>query len=82
MGFGADLLKKCGHQSLKTAKIGIRTPVKSANYFRLLSQTRGDERTGFLSRMQHFVKIGKELLLTYTQTDGNKLTRGSVQCIG
>ena len=28
--FGADLLKKCGHQRLKTAKIGIRTPLKSA----------------------------------------------------
>ena len=28
MGFGADLSKKCGHQSLKTAKIGIRTSLK------------------------------------------------------
>jgi len=41
MGFGADLLKKkCGHQSLKTAKIGIRTPLKSANYFRFVLQRR------------------------------------------
>jgi len=61
MGFGADLLKKCGHQSLKSAKIWIRTPLKSANYFRFLSQTIGDEATTFLSRMQNFVKIGKEL---------------------
>jgi len=32
MGFGADLLKK-------TAEIGIRTPLKSTNYFRFLWQT-------------------------------------------
>jgi len=28
MGFAADLLKKSGHKSLKTAEIGIRTPLK------------------------------------------------------
>jgi len=61
MGFGDDLLKKCGHQSLKTAKIGIRTPLKSANYFRFLSRTIGDEATSFLIGMQNLVKIGEEL---------------------
>jgi len=61
MGFAADLLKKCGQQSLKTAKIGIRTPLKSANYFRFVSQTIGVKRTTFLSCMQNLVKIGKEL---------------------
>ena len=38
MAFGGDLLKN-GHQSLKTAEIGIRTPLKSVNYFRFVSQT-------------------------------------------
>jgi len=61
MGFSADLLKKCGHQSPKTAEIGIRIPLKSANYFRFVSQTIGDETTAFLSPVQNFVKIGKEL---------------------
>ena len=54
-------VNKCGHQSLITAKIGIRTSLKSANYFRFVSQAIGDEATTFLSRMQNFVKIGKEL---------------------
>ena len=61
MGFAAELLKKCDDQSLKTAKIGIRTSLKSVNYFRFVSQTTGVEATTFLSRMQNFVKIGKEL---------------------
>jgi len=34
----ADLLKKCAHQSLKTAEIGICTPLKSANCFQFVSQ--------------------------------------------
>jgi len=55
------IVEKCGHHSLKTAKIGIRTPLKSANYFRFVSQTIGDEATTFLSSMQNFVKIGQEL---------------------
>ena len=38
MAFGGDLLKS-GHQSLKTAEIRIRTPLKSANYFRFVAQT-------------------------------------------
>ena len=46
---------------LKTAVIGIRTSLKSANYFRFISQTIGFEATTFLSRMQNLVKIGKEL---------------------
>jgi len=61
MGFGADLLQKCSHQRLNTAKIGIRTSLKSANYFQFVSQTTGVEATTFLSRMQNLVKIGKEL---------------------
>jgi len=61
MGYGAGLLKKCGHQSLKTAEIGIRTPLKSANYFPCVSQTTGVDATTFLRRMQNLVKIGKEL---------------------
>jgi len=62
MGFGADLLKNVvTMQSLKTAEIGIRTPLKSANYFRFVSQTTGDEATIFLSRKQNFVTISKEL---------------------
>jgi len=52
---------KCGDHSLKTAEIGIRTPLKSANYFRFVSQTIGVEVTTFVSRMQNLVKIGKEL---------------------
>jgi len=60
MGFAADLLKNVV-TSLKTAEIGIRTPLKSANYFRFVSQTIGVEATTFLSRMQNLVKIGKEL---------------------
>jgi len=52
---------KCGHQSLKTAKIRIRTSLKSANYFRFVSQTTGVEATTFLNRMQNLVKIGEEL---------------------
>ena len=59
--FGGDLFEKCGHQSMKTAKIGIRTPLKSANHFRFVSQTIGVEATTFVSRMQNLVKIGKEL---------------------
>ena len=62
MRFGADLLtKQCGHQSLKTAKIGIRTSLKSANYFRFVPQTTGVETSTFLSRMQNLVKIGEQL---------------------
>jgi len=62
MRFGADLLKNVvTMQSLKTAEIGIRTPLKSANYFRFVSQTTGDEATTFLSRKQNFVTISKEL---------------------
>jgi len=60
--FGADLLKNVVTTAWKLSKIGIRTPLKSANYFRFLSQTIGDEATTFLSRVQNFVKIGKELL--------------------
>ena len=30
---------KCGQQSLKTAEMGIRAPLKSANYFRFVWQT-------------------------------------------
>jgi len=60
MGFRADVMKNV-HQSLKTAEIGIRTPLKSANYFRFVSQTIGVVATTFLSRMQNLVKIGKEL---------------------
>ena len=42
MGFAAKWsVEKCGHQSLKTAKIGIRSSLKSANYFRFISQTTG-----------------------------------------
>jgi len=58
VGFGAE---KYGYQSLRTAKIRIRTPLKSANYFRFVSQTIGVEATTFLSRMQNLVKISKEL---------------------
>ena len=55
-------VEKCGHQSLKTAKIGIRTPLKSASYFRFVWQTIGVDAKTFLNRMQNLVKIGKEWL--------------------
>ena len=62
MRFGADLLtKQCGHQSLKTAKIGICTSLKLEDYFWFVSQTILVEVTTSLSRMQKLVKIGKEL---------------------
>jgi len=61
MGFRADLLKNVVMQSLKTAEIGIRTHLKSANYFRFVSQTISVDATTFLSRTQNLVKIGKEL---------------------
>jgi len=35
--------------------------LKLANYFRFASQTIGVDAKTFLSRMQNFVKIGKEL---------------------
>jgi len=60
MGFAADLLKNVV-TSLKTAKIGIRTSLKSADYFRFVSQTIGVDATTFVSRVQNLVKIGKEL---------------------
>jgi len=62
MGFAADLLKNVGHQSLKTAKIGIRTPLQSDNYFRFVSQTISVEATTFLSRVQNLVKISKRIV--------------------
>jgi len=52
--------------SLKTTKIGIRTPLKSANYFRFVSQTTDDEATTFLSRMLNFVKIGQTYYWVYS----------------
>ena len=55
------IIEKCGHQSLKTAEIGIRTPLKSEYYFRFVSQTIGVEATTFLSGMQYLTKIVKEL---------------------
>jgi len=58
MAFGIHLLK-FGEHSLKTAEIGIRTPLKLANYFRFVSQRIGVEATTFVSRMQNLVKIGK-----------------------
>jgi len=48
------------HESLKIAEIGIRTPLKSTNYFRFVSRTITVEATTFLNRMQNLVKIGKE----------------------
>jgi len=77
MGFGADLLKKSGHQSLKTGQIRIRTPLKLANYFQFVSQTIGDEATTFLNGVQNFVKLVKNCgrnrlrtdLFTNTETD-------------
>ena len=53
-------VERCAHQSLKTAEIRIRTPLKSASCFRLVSQI-GVDATTFLSRLQNLVKIGKEL---------------------
>ena len=63
MGFGADLLKNVvtTHHSLKTAKVGTCTSLKSANYFRFVSQSIGVDVTTFLSRILNLVKIGKEL---------------------
>ena len=61
MGFAADVLKKCGHQNLKTAEIGIRLPPKLESYFWFVSQTIGVKVTTFLSCMQNLVKISKEL---------------------
>jgi len=62
MGFGADVLKnKNIVKRQKTAEIGIRTPLKSAKYFRFVSQTIGVDSTTLLSRMQNLVAIGKEL---------------------
>ena len=79
MGFGADLLKNVvTMQSLKTAEIGIGAPLKSAKYFRFVSQTTGADATTFLSRTQNLVKIGfkkcwrnrlRTDLFTNTQTD-------------
>jgi len=62
MGSDADLLsvERCGHHSLKTAEIQIRTPLKLANCFRFVSQIAVDATT-FLSGLQNLVKIGKEL---------------------
>ena len=51
-------IEKCAHQSMKTAEMGIRTPLKSANCIRFLSQI-GVHAPTFLSRLQNFVKIGK-----------------------
>ena len=48
MGFAADLLKYV------VCNIGIRTPLKLANYFRFASQTIAVEATTFLSHMQNF----------------------------
>jgi len=61
MRFRADLLKSVVMQSLKTAEIGIRIHLKSANYFRFVSQTIVVEMTTFLGCVQNLVKIGKEL---------------------
>jgi len=55
MGFAADLLKYV------VCNIGIRTPLKLANYFRFVSQTKCEEEARFLNRLQNLVKIGKEL---------------------
>jgi len=55
-------VENCGHQSLKTAKIGIRTPLKSANHFRFVSQTIGVEANTFVSCTQNLIKIGKEFV--------------------
>ena len=59
MGLLVLICRKCAHQSLKTAEMGIRTPLKSANCIRFLSQI-GVHAPTFLSRLQNFVKIGKE----------------------
>jgi len=59
MEFYADKLKQCGDQSLRTAEIGICTPLKSDIYFRFVSQTIAViEPTVFRSLVQNLVKIG------------------------
>jgi len=59
MGFGADLLKNVIRSpERKTAEIGICTSLKSENYFHFVSRVKP---TTFLSRMQNWVKISKEL---------------------
>ena len=68
-----------GHHGLKTTEIGIRTPLKSENYFRFVSQTTGVEGTTFLSRVQNLVKIGKELAQAHRR---KLLIDGSIQYIG
>ena len=45
--------ENCRNRNTHTSKI------KSANYFRIVSQTIGVDATTFLSRMQNSVKIGK-----------------------
>ena len=60
-GFLCRYVEKHGVQSLKTANLGIRTSLKSRIYFQFVQQTIGDDATTFPSRMQNFVKIGKEL---------------------
>ena len=57
--FCTDTPKKLSDLSLKTAKIGIRTSLKSAIYFRLVSQTIHIEQTTFPSRVQNLVKTSK-----------------------
>jgi len=52
-------------QSLKTAEIRIRTPLKLANYFRSVSQRTGVNATIFISRMQKLMKNGEELWTQY-----------------
>ena len=59
-GIWCWFVQKCAHQSMKTAKMKIRTPPKSANCFQFVSQIGVDAPT-FLSRLQNLVKIGKEL---------------------
>jgi len=54
-------VEKCGHQSLKTAEIAIRTPWKLSNYFRFVSRTIGVDVKTFLNRMQNLEKLAKEL---------------------
>jgi len=56
MGFGADLLKNVVTTAWQLPK---SESAHLSHTFR--SQTIGDEATTFLSRMQNFVKIGKEL---------------------
>ena len=60
--FGADLLKNVVTRACKTAEIGICTPLRSANYFRFVSQAIASvDAKSFLSHTQNLVKIGKEL---------------------